>query len=335
MAPPEPRSGHEATEVLGVLGGAAAAWPIATRAQQLPIIGFVSAGSPGPFTDRVTAFRDGLKAIGFEEGRNVAFEFRWLGGDSYERMPSLAADLVARRVNVIIAGGGAAAAAKQATATIPIVALSGGDPVKAGLVTSLNRPEANLTGVVLFSFSLGAKRFQFLREAVPNTKLIAVLVNPTNPDPETKTDASEVAHAAQAAGQKISILNASSTSEIDVAFATMVQQDASALLVMADPFLNNRREQIVALASYHKIPAIYEWREIALAGGLMSYGSSLIDAYRQLGIYAGRILRGATPADLPIQQAVRIELILNLKTAKALGITFPITLLGRADEVIE
>ena len=270
-----------------------------------------------------------------KKGANVAFEFRWLGGDSYERMPSLAADLVARRVNVIIAGGGAAAAAKQATATIPIVALSGGDPVKAGLVTSLNWPEANLTGVVLFSFSLGAKRFQFLREAVPNTKLIAVLVNPTNPDPETKTDASEVAHAAQAAGQKISILNASSTSEIDVAFATMVQQDASALLVMADPFLNNRREQIVALASYHKIPAIYEWREIALAGGLMSYGSSLIDAYRQLGIYAGRILRGATPADLPIQQAVRIELVLNLKTAKALEITFPVMLLGRADEVIE
>jgi putative ABC transport system substrate-binding protein len=321
---------------IAALGGAVA-WPVMARGQKpaMPVIGFVSAGSPGPFTDRLGALRNGLKALGFEEGRNVAFEYRWLADAGYDHMSLLAADLVARRVNVIVAGGGAAAAAKQATTTIPIVALSGGDPIKAGLVASLNRPEGNLTGVVLFAFSLGGKRFQILREAVPDRKLIAVLINPNNPDPETKTDANEVVDVARAAGQKILMLNASSAADIDVAFAKMVEQSADALLVMADPILNNRREQIIALAAHHRMPAIYEWRETATAGGLMSYGSSLIDAYRQLGVYAGRILRGATPADLPIQQAVKIELVLNMKTAKTLGIAFPITLLGRADEVIE
>ena len=329
--------GMRRREFITLLGGAAAAWPLAASAQQpaLPVVGFFSAGSPGPFSDRIAAFREGLRKEEFLEGRNVAFEFRWLGGDGYERMPQLAAELVARRVDVIAAGGGAAAAAKAATTAIPIVALSGGDPVNAGLVASLNRPEANLTGVVLFSYSLGPKRFEFLREAVPGAKLIAVLANPTNPDPETKGDTEGVQAAARAVGQQISVLNAGSEREIDSAFATMVRQDAGALLVMADPFLNNRREQIIALAARHALPAIYEWREIAQAGGLMSYGSSLTDAYRQLGTYTGRILKGAKPADLPFMRAVKVELVINLKTAKMLGLTFPIALLGRADEVIE
>jgi len=325
-------------DFITLLGGAAAAaWPLAARAQQstMPVIGFVSAGSPGPFSDRIGAFREGLRKEEFLEGRNVAFEFRWLRGDGYERMPQFAAELVARRVDVIVAGGGAAAAAKAATATIPIVVLSGGDPVDAGLVASLNRPEGNLTGVVLFAFSLGPKRLELLREAVPGARLIAVLANPTNPDPETKRDTEGVQAAARVVGQQISVLNASNEREIDSAFETMVRQGAGALLVMADPVLNNRREQIIALAARHALPAIYEWREIAQAGGLMSYGSSLTDAYHHLGTYAGRVLKGTKPADLPFMRAVRVELVINLKTAQALGITFPLSLLGRADEVIE
>jgi ABC-type uncharacterized transport system substrate-binding protein len=319
------------------IAGSAAAWPIMARAQQrpMPVIGFFSSGAPELFVDRTTAFREGLRKEQFVDDRNVTVEFRWLRGEGYERMPQLAAELVARRVNVLVAGGGAAAAAKEATKTIPIVALSGGDPVRAGLVTSLNRPEANLTGVALFAFSLGPKRFELLREAVPGARLIAVLANPTYPDPESRADTEEVRSAAQAVGQQISILNASTAHEIDTAFVTIVQHGAEAPLVMADPFLNNHREQIIALAARHKIPAIYEWREIAQSGGLMSYGSSLPDAYRQLGTYACRILKGIKPADLPFMRAVKIELVLNLKTAKTLGLTFPITLLGRADEVIE
>jgi putative ABC transport system substrate-binding protein len=323
-------------QFLGLLGCAAAAWPLGARTQQperIPVIGFFGA-SAGP-SDRLAAFREGLKGEGFEEGHNVAFEFRWLGVDGYNRLPALAAELVDRRVDVIIAGGAAAAVAKAATTTIPIVALSGGDPVKAGLVASLNRPGANLTCVALFSFSLGAKRLELLREAAPGAKLIAVLVNPSNPDPETKADTDEVEAAARAVGQQILILNASSERDIEEAFATMLQQGAGALLVMADPFLNNKREQLIALAARHAIPAIYEWGEIAQAGGLMGYGSRLTDAYRWLGIYAGRILKGAKPADLPVMRAVKIELVINLKTAKRLGLTFPLTLLARADEVIE
>jgi putative ABC transport system substrate-binding protein len=224
--------------------------------------------------------------------------------------------------------------AKTATMTIPIVALSGGDPVKAGLVASLNRPEANLTGVALFAFSLGPKRFELLREAVPGAKLIAVLANPTNTNPETRTDTADVEAAAQAVGQEVSVLNASTDREINAAFGAMVRQGAGALLVMADPFLNIRREQIIALAAYHAIPTIYEWRESAQAGGLMSYGSTVTDAYRHVA-YAGRILKGAKPAGLPFMRAVKIELVINLKTAKTLGLTVPLSLLARADEVIE
>jgi putative ABC transport system substrate-binding protein len=323
-------------EFITLLGGATAAWPLAARAQQsaMPVVGFFSIGALGVFADHLPAFRAGLKTEGFEEGRNVAFDSRWLGTGP-DRAAAAAAELVARRVDVIVATTSAVSAAKTATTIIPVVAVFGGDPVKAGFVASLNRPEANLTGVSLLTFSLGPKRFELLRELVPNTRLIAVLVNPDQPDPEAKNDATGVAAAARAVGQQISMLNASSERDIDSAFATMVEQGAGALLVMADPFFFSRHEQIVALAVRHAIPAIYEWRQIAQAGGLMSYGSSLPDAARHLGTYVGRVLKGAKPADLPVQQAVKIELVLNLKTAKTLGITFPTALLVRADEVIE
>ena len=323
-------------EFITLLGGATATWPIAVRAQQpaMPVIGFFSLGSPGAFADQLPAFRTGLKEEGFEEGRNVAFEFRWLG-TGYDRARAAAAELVTRRVDIIVATTSAVSVAKAATTTIPIVAVFGGDPVKAGFVASLNRPGGNVTGVGLFAFSLGPKRFELLRELVPSAQLIAVLVNPSQPDPEARNDANEVAAAARAVGQQISMLNASSESDIDSAFAAIVQQGAGALLVMADPTFNDHRQQIVALAAHHAIPAIYEWRQIAQAGGLMSYGSSLADAIRHLGTYVGRVLKGTKPIDLPVMQAVKIELVINLKTAKALGLTFPITLLGRADEVIE
>jgi putative ABC transport system substrate-binding protein len=310
-------------EFVTLLGGAAA-WPLGgARAQQpaMPVVGFFSIGALGIFANHLPAFRAGLKSEGFEEGRNVAFDSRWFGTGP-DRAVAAAAELVAHRVDVIAATTSAVSAAKTATTIIPIVAVFGGDPVKAGFVASLNRPEANLTGVSLLTFSLGPKRFELLRELVPNTRLIAVLVNPDQPDPEAKNDAAGVAAAARAVGEQISMLNASSERDIDSAFTTMVEQGAGALLVMADPFFFSRHQQLVALAARHAIPAIYEWRQIAQAGGLMSYGSSLI-------------LKGAKPADLPVQQAVKIELVLNLKTAKTLGIKFPTALLVRADEVVE
>jgi len=323
-------------QFITLLGGAAAAWPLAARAQQsaMPVIGFFSLGSPGAFATQLPALRSGLKGEGFEEGSNVAFDFRWLA-TGYDQAREAAAELVARRVDVIVATTSAVLAAKAATPTIPIVAVFGGDPVNAGFVASLNRPGANLTGVGLFAFSLGPKRFELLRELVPSAKLIAVLVNPSQPDPEARSDASDVEAAARAVGQQISMLNASSEGDIDSAFAAMVQQRAGALLVMADPMFNDRRQQIIALAARHAIPTIYEWREIAQAGGLMSYGSSLPDAIRHLGTYVGRVLKGAKPADLPVMRAVKIELVINLKTAKALGLEVPPTLSARADEVIE
>jgi putative ABC transport system substrate-binding protein len=256
------------------------------------------------------------------------------GGRRFNRLPALATDLVNRQVNVIAAGA-STLVAKAATATIPIVGMSSGDPVRSGLVASLNRPGGNVTAVGLFTFSLGTKRFELLRELIPNAKVIAVLANPSDPDPEAATDLKEVEIAARAVGQQLSVLNASSEHDFEPAFATISQQGAGALLVMADPFFNSRRAQLIALAARHAIPAIYEWREFTAAGGLMSYGSSLPEAYRQMGIYAGKILKGANPADLPVFQAVKIELVINFKTAKTLGLTFPITLLGRADEVIE
>lgn len=310
--------------------------PLAAHAQQpkMPVIGFLNGQSPDRFAPYVAAFRQGLKDTGYTEGQNVVIEYRWAGGQ-LDRMPALAAELVGRQVNVIITSGGAPQAAKAATATIPIVAMSGGDPVRGGLVASLNRPGGNLTAVNLFAYSLGPKRLEILRELVPEAKVIAVLVNPRNLGPESKLDARAVEAAARAVGQQINILNASNEREIDTAFATLVQRRDDALLVMGDPFFNSRREKLVVLAARHAVPTIFEWREFAAAGGLMSYGASITDAYRQLGIYAGKILKGAKPADLPVMQAVKVELVINLKTAKALGLTIPQSLLLRADHVIE
>jgi putative ABC transport system substrate-binding protein len=313
--------------------GSAAPWPLSARAQQpaMPVSGFLSAVLPGPFAPNLAAFRRGLSQTGFIEGQNVAIEYRWADGH-YDRLPALAAELVRRKVDVIVAAVGGPAA-KAATTTIPIVALSGGDPVEEGLVANLNRPGGNVTGWALFAFSLGPKRLELLRELVPTATLIAVMANPTNH--AANADRRDVEAAARAIGQRIVVLEASSESDFEPAFAAMVQQGVGALLVMADPFFFNRREQLIALAARHAIPAVYEWREFAEAGGLMSYGSSITEAQRQIGLYTGQILKGTKPADLPFQRAIKIELVINLRTAKTLGLTFPITLLGRADEVIE
>jgi putative tryptophan/tyrosine transport system substrate-binding protein len=320
-------------EFIGLIGGTAVL-PLTARAQQrtVPVIGFFGAGSPDPFADRLAAFRDGLRRVGFVEGRNVVIEFRW-AETGYDQLPAVAAELVDRQVDVLVTGN-AAAAAKSATTTIPLVCLFGGDPVNSGLVASLNKPGSNLTGVSLFAFSLGAKRLELLHELVPN-KLIAVVANPSQPDPGSKTDMKEVASAARVMGQQIIIFNVSKDQDFEPACAAMIQHGAGGLLVMADPYLNNRRDRIVEFAARNAIPAIFEWREAAVAGGLMSYGSSLTDAFRQLGAYTGQVLNGAKPADLPVMQAVKVELVLNLKTAKMLGLTFPLALLARADEVIE
>lgn len=325
-------------ELITLLGGASLAWPRIARAQQaaLPVVGFLNGQSADRFAPYFTAFLRGLNETGYVERQNVVIEPRWANG-RLDRMPELGAELVDRKVNVIVAsgGGGPAAKAVAATTTIPIVALSGGDPVRSGLVASFNRPGGNVTAVGMFTYSLGPKRLEMIRELMPKAKVIAILVNPGNSDPESKLDAQAVEAAARAIGQEIHILNAGSAHEIDTAFTTLAQRGDDALLVMGDPFFNSRREQIVTLAAHRRIPAVYEWREFAAAGGLMSYGSSITDAYRQLGIYAGKILKGTKAADLPVMQTVKVELVINMITAKALGLTFPLTLLGRADGVIE
>jgi putative ABC transport system substrate-binding protein len=324
-------------DLIIALGGALA-WPLAARAQQkaMPVVGFLSTGnaSPGPVAPLVAAFRQGLSETGYVEGQNVAIEYRWAEGH-YDRLPALAADLVGRKVDVIVSTGGTptALAAKNATSTIPIVFRAGGDPVGAGLVASLARPGGNLTGVSMLIDELTRKRLELLSELVPRAKVIALLVNPKNP--ATEHVMRDVQEAARAKGLQLPILKANSESEIDAAFATLVQLQAGALVVAADPFLSSRREQLVALATRYAVPAIYAWREFAEAGGLISYGSSLTTAFRQLGNYAGKILKGAKPADLPVQQSTRFELVINLKTAKARGLTIPQSLLLRADEVIQ
>jgi putative tryptophan/tyrosine transport system substrate-binding protein len=324
-------------DFITLLGAAAALTrPRALRAQQqrVPVIGWLSSVSPGPSASLVAAFREGLSETGYVEGQNLTIEYRWAEG-SFDRLPALAADLVGHKVDVIATAGGPppALAAKGATSTIPIVFSGVGDPVGVGLVASLARPGGNITGFSLMNIELMPKRLALLSELVPEAKVIALLVNPNNPNAERMVR--EVREAARATGVQLSILKASTEGEIGAVFTSLVQLQAGALVVGADPFLDSRREQLVALASNHAVPAIYVFREFAEAGGLISYGASFTAASRQFGIYAGRILKGERPADLPVQQPTIFELVINLKTAKALGLTVPQSIMVRADEVIE
>jgi putative ABC transport system substrate-binding protein len=322
-------------EFITLVGGTAAAWPLAVRAQQpaMPVIGFLNNGSLTEWGLNLAAFRDGLKETGFNEGQNVALEFRFAEGRS-ERLPALAAELVRNQVALIVTGGPfAPQAAKAATATIPIVFNSGIDPVKLGLVASVNRPGGNVTGVNFLNAATEAKRLGLLHDLVPQATLIAMLRNPNRPGAAEQVQ--DVQEAADTLGKKILVLSASTDSEIDTAFATLVRQRANALTVAADPFFTTRREQIVALAARHALPVMYPLREPVAAGGLISYSASITDAYRQVGVYAGRILKGASPADLPVMLPTKFELVINLKTAKTLGLTIPSGVLAIADEVIE
>jgi ABC-type uncharacterized transport system substrate-binding protein len=321
-------------EFITLIGSAATAWPLAARAQQaaMPMIGFLSGVSPGPFAQRLAAFRQGLNETGFIEGRNVAIEYRWAEGQ-YDRLPALATDLVGRRVVVIVAYTNAAAlAAKVATTTIPIVFLVGDDPVRLGLVASLARPGENITGVSWFGADLEAKQLSLLHELVPNAAVIALLVD-LNALPAARV--SQVEAAARALGLQLVVLNARIPSDIDMAFASLVRERAGALVVGGGAFLLSRRDQIIALAARHAIPAIYGFREYAVDGGLISYGNDIPDAFRRAGVYTGRILKGDKPADLPVEQPTKFELVINLKTAKALGLAVPSSMQWLADEVIE
>ena len=322
-------------DFISLVCSAATAWPLGAHAQQsaMPVIGFLSGVSPGPFAQRLAAFRQGLNETGFIEGRNVAIEYRW-AEDQYDRLPALATDLVGRRVVVIVAYTDAAIlAAKAATTTIPIVFLSGSDPVGAGFVPSLNRPGESITGVTWFGTDLVPKQLSLLHELVPNAVVIALLVDLNAPEATRRL--SEVEAAARTLGLQLVVLNVRIASDIDLAFASHVRERANALVVGAGAFLVSRRDQIIALAARHAIPAIYGFREYSADGGLVSYGNDTRDAFRRAGVYAGRILKGDKPADLPVERTTKFELVINLKTAKALGLSVPLGLQQRADEVID
>ena len=323
-------------EFITLLGGAAAAWPLAAGAQQaaMPVIGFLGGGSPDAFAHVVDAFRQGLYETGFAEGQNVTIEYRWAEGQ-YDRLPALVADLIRQKPAVIVATGGdvGVRAAKKAATAIPIVFTSGSDPVAAGFVSSLNRPGDNVTGVSLFVSVLEGKKLELLRELVPMAAVIGFLVNPNNP--RADVDTADMQAAARALGKLLLILKADGEHDFDAVFTNLAQQRVDALVVHTEPFFLSRRDHLVELAARYSIPTIYGLREFAAAGGLISYGTKLSDSYRQVGIYTGKILKGEKPADLPVMQPTKFEFVINLKAAKALGLTVPTSLLARADEVIE
>ena len=324
-------------DFIALLGGAAAAWPLAARAQRsaMPAIGFLHGATLEGYAPMMAVFRKSLSAVGYSEGQNVAIELRWAEG-RLERLPELAADLVRRQVSVIFAGGGAepALAAKAATSKIPIVFANGVDPVEVGLVTSLSRPGGNITGVSFLVNTLGPKELEALHDLRPQATVIAALINPDLAT--TASQSQDIEMAARALGLQVRVLHASKEREIEAVFeSSLPQVQADGLVIGANAFFFSRRDQLVRLATRYSVPTVYPWREAVVAGGLMSYGANVADAYRLAGNYTGRILRGEKPADLPVQQSTNTELVINLKTAKSLGLTFPITLLGRADEVIE
>jgi putative ABC transport system substrate-binding protein len=321
-------------EFLGVVVSAAAAWPQRARAQlQLPVVGVASSGSAGPLRRALAGFEDGLRESGFIAGQSVTIEYRFAEGQ-FDRFPGFISEFIRSKVNVIVTTSHLGAlAAKKATSTVPVVFSAGDDPVKIGIVPSLNRPAGNLTGVYQFASNLEGKRLGLLHEMIPKASIFGVLVNPNFPSSEVQVR--DVQEAALRLGVKLVVVRANAESEFDAAFSTVVQQKAGAILVCASPFFNIKRQQLVVLAARHNLPAIYEWREFAEAGGLMSYGTRLADAYRQAGVYAGRVLRGAKPADLPVVQVTNFEFVINLSTAKALGIEVPPPLSARADEIIE
>jgi putative ABC transport system substrate-binding protein len=323
-------------EFITLLGGAAAAWPVAARGQRasIPVIGLVGSGTAESNSALLDAFRKGLRTTSYADGQNVKVEYRWAAGN-YAQVPALISDLLRLSVNVIVVfdNTAIAVAAKEATKTTPVVFAIGTDPIKFGLVSSLSRPEANITGVTALTVGLGVKRLQVLRELLPNASRLGLLVNPKNP--ATESESGDVVSAGKASHTEISILNASTPSEIDAAFASAAEQRVAGLLIQSEPFLSSQRNQVAALAVKHSIPTIDAYREFVEAGGLMSYGASQSETRRVAGIYAGRILKGEKPADLPVQQSTKIELLINLKIAEALGLTVPTSLLVRADEVIE
>jgi putative tryptophan/tyrosine transport system substrate-binding protein len=322
-------------EFITLLGGAAAAWPFAARAQQPAVIGFLGSASPDRWAGRMRAFHQGLSETGYAEGRNVAIEYRWAEGQN-DRLGPLAAELVGRQVTVIVTPGStpAALAAKAATTTIPIVFEVASDPVELGLVTSLARPGGNITGVTSLNAEVGPKRLELLHELVPTASVVGLLVNPTNPNLAELTTKNLHA-AARSLGLKMHILHASADRDFDTVFATLNQVRAGALVIGTDPFFSSRLEQLATLTAHHAVPTVYQFREFTANGGLMSYGGSLTDTFRAAGVYTGRILKGDKPADLPVQRTTKVELFLNLRTAKVLGLEVPRTLIARADEVIE